>query len=92
MFSFYRLEGLSPENNAVFLDVPTEDLVHSTSSKEGYLMIKLAQKNNIPHLNIEVRSDCTIKHEIPVTFVKPTNWTDYDPPTVGLASVIFKNI
>lgn len=66
-----------------------EDLVHSTTTKENMVKMKLSQRNNSPHLVIELKTIC-ITHEIPIDFVLVRNWHDYQMPNIGIPSVISK--
>lgn len=110
VFTTYVFQGISAEHNAILFELPTADLLHTTSGKESLMKIKLAQKvgviqfrslrafllpihhryssfeEAIPHLVIELET-IDVRHEIPVNFIIVKNWSDYEPPNVGLFSV-----
>ncbi|KAI1719736.1 hus1-like protein [Ditylenchus destructor] len=86
LFVSYNIEGHSQNTNVIFFEISTDDLLQSVAVNENTMELKISHINMIPHLVIELKSVC-ITHEIPITFILQHNWLDYEPPSVGLASV-----
>lgn len=86
LFCTWVFDGISPENNAIFFELPTDDLVHSLQAKENQMKLKLAKKQNVPHLRIELSAN-NLVNEIPIALILVRNWPDYNPPNMGQPSV-----
>lgn len=86
MFSSYVFDGISQEHNEILFELPVEDLTNSLSTKENMMKMKLTQRNDVPHLVIELRTICIV-HEIPIKFILVKNWPDYGMPNAGTPKV-----
>jgi len=86
VFATYIMEGVTPEHNSIYFELSTDDLVHSMSSRESQVKFKLIKKDNLPHLKIDLITNC-ITNEIPINFILVRNWADYNPPNIGIPSV-----
>jgi len=86
VFVTYNLEGISPEANAIYFEIPTADLIHSLIGKDSNIKLKLIKKE-VPHLKVELVGS-HVTHEIPISLIQVRCWPDYDAPNVGLASVM----
>ncbi|CAK5080561.1 unnamed protein product [Meloidogyne enterolobii] len=86
LFCSWVFEGISVENNAIFFELSTDDLIGSIQSRENQAKFKLVKKDNIPHLRIELSANGLV-NEIPINFILVRNWNDYNPPNMGTPSV-----
>lgn len=86
LFCSWAFDGISPENNAIFFELITDDLAHSLQTRENQMKLKLVKKDNVPHLRIELSANSLV-NEIPITLILVRNWLDYNPPNMGVPSV-----
>jgi len=90
-FNEYNIEGVSPEQNEIFLELVPERLSKTLASLRGGsargLKIKLTKKNDTPCLTFEVdlpslASGTTCIHDIPVQVLPRRVWKDYSEPAM----------
>jgi len=88
-FNEYNIEGVSPEQNEIFLELVPERLAKTLTSLKGggarSLKIKLTKKNETPCLTFEVELPSqalsrTCVHDIPVQVLPRRVWKDYNEP------------
>lgn len=88
-FHEYCLEGVSPEQNEIYLEFTPDKLFKTLNSLKSNvaqsLKIKLTKKNAVPCLTFEVElaseQDCKICiHDIPVQVIARRMWADYSEP------------
>ncbi|KAL7079014.1 hypothetical protein ACQ4LE_001612 [Meloidogyne hapla] len=86
LFCSWVFDGISAENNAIFFELSTDDLIGSMQARENQAKFKLVKKDNIPHLRIELIANGLV-NEIPINLILVRNWNDYNPPDMGPPSV-----
>lgn len=85
-FNEYNIEGVSAEQNEIFLELVPERLTKTLTTLKGGmargLKIKLTKKNDTPCLTFEVElpSLATCVHDIPVQVLPRRVWKDYAEP------------
>lgn len=86
-FDEYAMEGVSEEDNEIFLELAPENLLKAlkTAQSAKWLKIKLTKKHT-PCLTVEVdlptlsSHSRTVVHDIPVTVIPRRLWTDFEEP------------
>ncbi|XP_060079892.1 checkpoint protein HUS1-like [Ylistrum balloti] len=86
-FDEYAMEGVSEEDNEIFLELAPENLMKAlkTAQSAKWLKIKLTKKHT-PCLTVEVdlptlsAHSRTVVHDIPVTVIPRRLWTDFEEP------------
>jgi len=90
-FNEYNIEGVSPEQNEIYLELVPEKLyktltgLKSSTVPVKSLKMKLTKKNDVACLTFEVEVAVTalsrtIVHDIPVQVVPRKVWADYQEP------------
>jgi len=88
-FNEYNIEGVSQEQNEIFLELSPEKLSKTLgglrTSNARSLKMKLTKKSSVPCLTFEVElpglQGCrSCIHDIPVTVLGRTVWKDYQEP------------
>ncbi|XP_058929754.1 checkpoint protein HUS1-like [Kogia breviceps] len=93
-FSEFQVEGVSAENNAIYLELTSESLSRAlkTAQNARTLKIKLTNKH-FPCLTVSREplsvssSSCVVTHDIPVKVIPRKPWKDLQEPTVPDADV-----
>jgi len=88
-FNEYNMEGVSEENNEIYLDLELASLLRVLRSARNAKSLKLKlTKKHSPCLTCEIEqpsllAQCRqVVHDIPVTVVPRRHWDDYqEPPT-----------
>jgi len=89
-FNEYNIEGVSAEQNEIYLELQPEKLAKSLASlRSGHargVKVKLTKKS-VPCLTFEVElpglhGSRTALHDIPVTVLPRSVWKDYQEPTM----------
>jgi len=89
-FAEYTMEGVSPENNEIYMDIPSESVASTLSglkSAQNFtLKIKLTKKN-VPCLTFEIETQATNSnavcvHDIPVSMITRRHWDEYQEPDI----------
>ncbi|KAB0342797.1 hypothetical protein FD754_019723, partial [Muntiacus muntjak] len=93
-FSEFQMEGVSAENNEIYLELTSENLSRAlkTAQNARTLKIKLTNKH-FPCLTISIEllsisnSSRVVTHDIPVKVIPRKLWKDLQEPTVPDADV-----
>ncbi|KAF4008247.1 hypothetical protein G4228_019927 [Cervus hanglu yarkandensis] len=93
-FSEFQMEGVSAENNEIYLELTSENLSRAlkTAQNARALKIKLTNKH-FPCLTISIEllsmssSSRVVTHDIPVKVIPRKLWKDLQEPTVPDADV-----
>nr|XP_058912888.1 checkpoint protein HUS1 isoform X2 [Kogia breviceps] len=93
-FSEFQMEGVSAENNAIYLELTSENLSRAlkTAQNARTLKIKLTNKH-FPCLTVSIEllsvssSSRVVTHDIPVKVIPRKLWKDLQEPTVPDADV-----
>ncbi|CAM9912778.1 unnamed protein product [Rangifer tarandus platyrhynchus] len=93
-FSEFQMEGVSAENNEIYLELTSENLSRAlkTAQNARTLKIKLTNKH-FPCLTISIEmlsmssSSRVVTHDIPVKVIPRKLWMDLQEPTVPDADV-----
>ncbi|XP_006161996.1 checkpoint protein HUS1 isoform X2 [Tupaia chinensis] len=93
-FSEFQMEGVSAENNAIYLDLTSENLSRAlkTAQNARALKIKLTNKH-FPCLTVSLEllsvsnSSRVVTHDIPVKVIPRKLWKDLHEPVVPDADV-----
>ncbi|KAM9076833.1 checkpoint protein HUS1 isoform 6-T6 [Megaptera novaeangliae] len=93
-FSEFQMEGVSAENNAIYLELTSENLSRAlkTAQNARALKIKLTNKH-FPCLTVSIEllsvssSSRVVTHDIPVKVIPRKLWKDLQEPTVPDADV-----
>ncbi|XP_035561261.1 checkpoint protein HUS1 isoform X10 [Canis lupus dingo] len=88
-FSEFQMEGISAENNAIYLDLTAENLSRAlkTAQNARALKIKLTNKH-FPCLTVSIEllsvssSSRVVTHDIPVKVIPRKLWKDLQEPTI----------
>ncbi|CAI9727833.1 HUS1-like [Octopus vulgaris] len=88
-FDEYMLDGLSKDNDEIFLEINPDNLLKAlkTGQTAKWIKIKLTKKQ-VPSLTLEVDLPTvtglsrTVVHDIPVSVLALRHWADYDEPDV----------
>ncbi|CAI4226628.1 unnamed protein product [Auanema sp. JU1783] len=81
-FLSYSFAGLAEDKNEIILEINVDDLARCLQyNQHNSPKIKLANKNNSPHLRVELRQ-MNIVHDIPVTIIQSRKWPLYDCPSM----------
>uniref|UniRef100_A0A8C9P272 HUS1 checkpoint clamp component n=2 Tax=Marmotini TaxID=337730 RepID=A0A8C9P272_SPEDA len=88
-FSEFQMEGVSAENNEIYLELTSENLSRAlkTTQNARSLKIKLTNKH-FPCLTISVEllsvssSSRIVTHDIPITIIPRRLWKDLQEPSV----------
>lgn len=86
-FDEYAMEGVSEEDNEIYLELSPENLMKAlkTTQSAKWVKIKLTKKHS-PCLTVEVdlptlsAHSRTVVHDIPVTVIPRRLWQDFDEP------------
>jgi HUS1 checkpoint protein len=83
-FNEYNIEGVSQEQNEIFLEfIPDKVAKTLTVLKNGLiksLKMKLTKKNNVPCLTFEVENERVAVHDVPVAVLPRKVWGEYKEP------------
>eukprot|EP00090_Calanus_glacialis_P003869 TRINITY_DN12902_c0_g1_i2.p1 TRINITY_DN12902_c0_g1~~TRINITY_DN12902_c0_g1_i2.p1 ORF type:complete len:287 (-),score=101.19 TRINITY_DN12902_c0_g1_i2:138-998(-) len=83
-FNEYNIEGVSQEQNEIFLEFIPDKLAKTlTVLKNGQiksLKMKLTKKNNVPCLTFEVENERVAVHDVPVAVLPRKVWGEYKEP------------
>ncbi|XP_027429790.1 checkpoint protein HUS1 isoform X3 [Zalophus californianus] len=93
-FSEFQMEGVSAENNAIYLELLSENLSRAlkTAQNARALKIKLTNKH-FPCLTVSIEllsvssSSRIVTHDIPVKVIPRKLWKDLQEPTVPVSDV-----
>ncbi|EHB03958.1 Checkpoint protein HUS1 [Heterocephalus glaber] len=93
-FSEFQMEGVSAENNAIYLELTSENLSRAlkTAQNARTLKIKLTNKH-FPCLTVSVEllsmstSSRIVTHDIPLKVIPRKLWKDFQQPSVPDADV-----
>jgi len=95
-FIEYCMEGVTPEDNEIYLEVSSESLASTlsglkSSSTVSAVKIKLTKKL-VPCLTFEIESQTTNSsveciHDIPVSIIGRRNWGEYQQPELPVFDV-----
>ncbi|XP_057587304.1 checkpoint protein HUS1 isoform X2 [Hippopotamus amphibius kiboko] len=93
-FSEFQMEGVSAENNEIYLELASENLSRAlkTAQNSRALKIKLTNKH-LPCLTVSIEllsvlsSSRIVTHDIPVKVIPRKLWKDLQEPTVPDADV-----
>ncbi|KAG8510579.1 LOW QUALITY PROTEIN: Checkpoint protein HUS1 [Galemys pyrenaicus] len=93
-FSEFQMEGISAENNEIYLELTSENLSRAlkTAQNARALKIKLTNKH-FPCLTISIEllsmssSSRIVTHDIPVKVIPRKLWKDLQEPTVPASEV-----
>ncbi|KAK2500098.1 hypothetical protein MC885_015199 [Smutsia gigantea] len=88
-FSKFQMEGISAENNEIYLELTSENLSRAlkTAPNSRALKIKLTNKH-FPCLTVSIEllsvssSSCIVTHDIPTKVIPRKLWKDLQEPTV----------
>lgn len=88
-FSEYNMDGVSPEQNEIFLEVMPENILQALKSAQTAKSVKIKlTKNYGASLTFEIElptmSSRTrlLTHDVPVTVVQRRFWEDYEEPSM----------
>nr|XP_006216632.1 checkpoint protein HUS1 isoform X1 [Vicugna pacos] len=93
-FSEFQMEGVSAENNEIYLELTSENLSRAlkTGQNARALKVKLTNKH-FPCLTVSIEllsvssSSRVVTHDIPVKVIPRRLWRDLQEPTVPAADV-----
>uniref|UniRef100_A0A183CDS4 Checkpoint protein n=1 Tax=Globodera pallida TaxID=36090 RepID=A0A183CDS4_GLOPA len=86
LFNSWSFDGLSPDNNAIFFELSTDDFVSSLHSRANQIKLKMTKKDGVPHLRVELSANSLV-NEIPIVLVVARQWPDFNPPNMGLSQL-----
>jgi len=92
-FNEYNIEGVTREQNEIFLELVPEKLsktlgsLKSSSAPARSVKMKLTKKFSVPHLTFDVelpglKGPRICVHDVPVTVLGRTVWKDYQEPAM----------
>uniref|UniRef100_A0A8C0P3Y3 Checkpoint protein n=1 Tax=Canis lupus familiaris TaxID=9615 RepID=A0A8C0P3Y3_CANLF len=98
-FSEFQMEGISAENNAIYLDLTAENLSRAlkTAQNARALKIKLTNKH-FPCLTVSIEllsvssSSRVVTHDIPVKVIPRKLWKDLQEPTIPDSDIMEANL
>uniref|UniRef100_A0AC35F1A5 Proliferating cell nuclear antigen n=1 Tax=Panagrolaimus sp. PS1159 TaxID=55785 RepID=A0AC35F1A5_9BILA len=83
IFSSYRMEGASTENNHIVMTMIGSEFVRLVKEVKDKVRLKLVKRNNQPMLNAEVKNEEDLSKFFPVTICKSTEIVDFLTPTIN---------